>query len=98
MAVHMIALFSPPDSPQTQKVVRQIEKEYPGYYPLVKGQTYLVSSPDVATVINGKIGLNTQEAKDPQALATGMVVKVNGSYSGYAHAAIWEWMKEAAEA
>lgn len=98
MAIHMISLFSPTDRAQTQKVARQIEERYPGYYPLVPGQIYLVSSPDVAAVINGKIGLNTQKAKDPDALATGMVVKMNGSYSGYASTAIWEWMNEAMEA
>ena len=95
MAVHLIVLLSPADAPQTRKVAQQIEQQYPGFYPMADGLAYLVQSPDVAEVIKRKIGLAEQQEQDSRKQATGLVVKMNGSYSGYAARSMWDWLEEA---
>ena len=67
----------------------RLEEHYPDSLRLADN-LYLVQGDTIAQAI-----AETLRIKGPERDSTGAVFKLNGSYSGYASRAIWEWLGQA---
>lgn len=82
------------DEPLSQSLVDQMNEElksHEGLFPF--GQTAWILKTNISDIeyARGIFRLNA-ESEAPQ---IGAVFKLNGSYSGYYYAPLWDWLKEA---
>lgn len=86
MAIYAIVLTE-----TTDEIVSRIQKKFPHCYQLMDKTVFLLRSEDVSGNVATSIGLKGDEQIDE---AAGAVLKLNGAYSGYADASLWEWLEE----
>ncbi|MGI9250233.1 MAG: hypothetical protein ACR2PR_03430 [Pseudohongiellaceae bacterium] len=92
MAVHLIVLTCSIDSIDNgpgAEIIKNIKKRYPTHYP-VGNNNYLVRSKEVAAQVANNVGLKGDDKVDD---ATGVVFKLNTTYSGYESSSLWDWME-----
>lgn len=84
-AVHMVE--------NAEQVVAQIKDAYPKHLHYALSENlYLVSSPGTPQTIAKEIGLDGSESS-----ASGVVLKLNGSYTGFYEPGVWDWLDLAYE-
>lgn len=86
MAIYAIILEEP-ITPQGEYAIQSV---YPDAYKVREG-VFLVHSEDIAQDIAIAVGIKT---KDDGSNMSGVVFKLNGSYSGYAARAMWDWLRQ----
>ena len=83
MFVHAIVLTDHSD-----EVVSRIKRKYPKCY-TVNDDCFLVRSNELTQDVAIAIGIKGEDrVKD----VGGVVLKLNGAYSGFAPTALWEWL------
>ena len=69
-------------------VVDLLKKNYPSHYELA-ADLYLVKTTDLSQVIAEKLKI-----KGDNRLVTGLVFRLNTSYSGFYARSLWEWIDD----
>lgn len=70
-------------------VANRIEEAYPKHYK-VNDMFYLVSADDIADQVAQTVGIKGDNRVEE---SSGVVFRLNGSYSGYTSRALWDWME-----
>lgn len=83
MFVHAILLTDHND-----EVVSRIKEKYPKCYSVNEG-CFLVRCDDLTQDVAVAVGI---KGEDQVENAGGVVLKLNGAYSGFASRALWEWL------
>ena len=83
MFVHAILLTDDSD-----EVVARIKKHYPKCFEVNEG-CYLVRCDDLTQDVAIAVGIKGDDRAED---AGGVVVKLNGAYSGFASRSLWEWL------
>ena len=85
MALHAIVLQQ-----ENAEVAARVEKHYSLNY-AVNEKCFLVRTDDISEKVANTVGI---KGKGDQQIhdAIGVVLKLNGSYAGYASPGIWEWL------
>ena len=83
MALHAIVLQQ-----ENAQVAAQVDKHYSLNY-AVNEKCFLVRTDDISEKVANAVGLQGDK-RIPN--AAGVVLKLNGSYAGYASPGIWEWL------
>ncbi|WP_424947542.1 hypothetical protein [Candidatus Spongiihabitans sp.] len=83
MAIHAIVLQS-----ENDEVSSRITAHYPNVY-AINDKCFLVRSDDVSEKVAEKAGLKGDEQIEG---ASGVVLKLNGTYAGFAPSSVWEWL------
>ena len=78
------------DNDSTEEPVL-LKKHYPDHFELSKN-LFLVPSMEIAENVAVKVGL-----KGDNRSVTGVVFKLNKSYSGYTNRALWDWLAKVEE-
>ena len=84
MAIYIIVLEEP-TAPKAEDRVRRL---YHDAYKIRDG-VFLISHDGIAEEVSVSLGIKDELQPD----MTGGVFKLNGSYSGYAQRAMWDWLK-----
>ena len=92
MAQYAIILGGSPDDAPSREVARRIKEQYPRHYRPQKG-VFLVQSDIVADRIAAAVGLRDEGRVEG---ANGVVLKLNGTYAGYASNSLWDWLESEA--
>ncbi len=75
-----------------EEPVQQLRDAYPDQEHFeISERLFLVHSDGLARNVATKVGIG-KEADDPFESVTGVVFKLNASYSGYDNRAMWEWL------
>ena len=83
-----MALFSVYFDEKNEKIKKSIESNYEDHMFIYDG--YCLLKANVTSVsISKKLGIWDEETKES---SWGIVLKLNGSYSGYADGEIWNWL------
>lgn len=83
MFVHAIVLTDHSD-----EVVSRIKEKYPKCYS-VNESCFLVRCDDLTQDVAIAVGIKGEDRVEN---AGGVVLKLNGAYSGFASRALWEWL------
>ena len=83
MALHAIVLQQ-----ENAQVAARVEEHYSLNY-TVNEKCFLVRTDDISEKVATTVGIKGDKQL-PEAL--GVVLKLNGSYAGYASSGIWEWL------
>ena len=84
----IFAVFLDEDKPESRLLLKE---HYPGYFELSKN-LFLVPSEEIAE----RVAINSGIKGDSR-IVTGVVFKLNKSYSGYTTRALWDWLKKVEE-
>lgn len=88
MSIYIIVLEEPSDPKNEETVRRQFSDAYK-----IREGAFLVSHSGIAQDIAVSLGIKGTD----NPTMTGAVFKINGSYSGYASRAMWDWLKNKEE-
>ena len=83
MFIHAILLTDDSDD-----VVARIKKHYPKSFEVNEG-CYLVRCDDLTEEVAIAVGIKGDDRAED---AGGVVLKLNGAYSGFAPGSLWEWL------
>ena len=75
---------------ENTEVAQRIKEKYPECYPMSE-EVYLVQAAEPASQIAVAVGLKGDERVDDVA---GLVLKLNGAYSGYDETSLWHWLRD----
>lgn len=93
MLKYIVTLFDPPDSEQVKKVEQAIRDSYEGYHPCdLQGLSFLIATNDSLEVVARTLGLAGPEDSEP--VPSGLVVKLNGAYTGRGSTSLVDWLTE----
>ena len=77
-----------------QQIEELIESHYKGrYYSLPDRGVFLLDTVDTAKEVATALGLRGESDDDPPP-AAGIVLSVNGQFSGYTYATLGRWLRE----
>ena len=72
---------------ENSEIAKRIEEGYPGSY-RINSTCFLVRTDDLTAKVAANVGIKgDKQIQD----AVGVVLKLNGAYSGFASSSIWEW-------
>lgn len=83
MVIHIICLEN-----ENEEVAKRIEESYPDNY-RINSTDSLVRTNDISDKVAINVGI-TGDKKIEETV--GVVLKLNGTYSGLAPSALWEWL------
>ena len=84
MAIYIVVLEEPSPIKAEEIVRRMFSDAYK-----IRDGVFLVAHDGIAEDVSVSLGIKD----DSHPEITGSVFKLNGSYSGYASAAMWDWLK-----
>ncbi len=82
------------DRPASTEFKERINGSYPKCYQYTD-QFFIVQDDNIPEVIAQTVGIKVEE--DTDRLATGVVFRLEGAYSGYTGRALWDWLSIAGE-
>ena len=92
MTKYIVTLFDSSGGKEAKKLGELIADNYEGYYPCGDdGLIYLIDTGDSLKVVAQKLWLSGPETHELN--LSGMVVKLNGAYTGKAETALVDWLE-----
>lgn len=82
------------DRPASTEFIERINASYPKCYQYTD-QLFIVQDDNIPEVIAQTVGIKVDE--DTERLATGVVFRLEGAYSGYTTRALWDWLNIAGD-
>ena len=82
------------DGPASAAFKESLYRSYPKCYQYTD-QLFFVQDDNIAEVIAQTLGIKVDD--DAMRLATGVVFRLEGAYSGYTTRALWDWLKISGE-
>lgn len=71
------------------KWMERLTKQYPSHHQVNK-RTFVVRTKHLASEVSQNVGISPEGA-----VASGVVFRLNGIYSGYTDRSLWDWLGEA---
>lgn len=69
-----------------------IREKYPDSHELITG-VFLISTDESAGEVAAAIGVKPEEEGEAPRLGEGIVMRINGSYAGYADSSLGTWLR-----
>ena len=88
-AVYCIVALS---AEHQEAVATEVATQYPGSMP-VADNVFLLTSGQSAEQIAVALGIRPESGSEPPRLGSGLVVSLNGSFSGYGATSLGNWLQ-----